>query len=98
MLLEKPFFVESVVLSDVHLKSDFLMQNNQVNIRPSSTNELPRVTVICLCYNHEKYVNEALESVFDQSYEDIQLIVVDDASADGSKEVISKVFSCCSIL
>ena len=50
----------------------------------------PLVSVICLCYNQVKYVLEALESVINQSYEDIELIIVDDASTDGSKEVINK--------
>jgi glycosyltransferase involved in cell wall biosynthesis len=46
------------------------------------------VTVICLCHNHARFVNEALESVVSQSYKNIQLLIVDDASTDGSKEVI----------
>ncbi|HEY5825319.1 MAG TPA: glycosyltransferase [Cyclobacteriaceae bacterium] len=50
----------------------------------------PLVTVICLCYNHEKFVGEALESVFNQTYPNIQLIVVDDASTDSSVDEIKK--------
>ena len=46
------------------------------------------VSVICLCYNHEKYVREALESVVSQSYKNIQLIAVDDASTDNSTSEI----------
>jgi glycosyltransferase involved in cell wall biosynthesis len=46
------------------------------------------VTVICLCHNHQAYVREALNSVLNQTYTEIQLIIVDDASLDGSKEVI----------
>ena len=48
----------------------------------------PLVTVICLCYNHERFVREAIESVWQQSYADIQLIIVDDASLDSSVSVI----------
>jgi len=50
----------------------------------------PLVTVICLCYNHEKYVEEAIQSVLDQSYENVELIVIDDASEDKSKAVIEE--------
>ena len=50
----------------------------------------PLVSVICLCYNHEKFVKEAIKSVLCQSYSNIQLIVVDDASTDGSKNVIAE--------
>lgn len=42
-----------------------------------------KVAVICLCYNHEKYVEEAMKSVLAQSYPS-ELIVIDDASADNS--------------
>lgn len=46
------------------------------------------VTVICSCFNHEKYVVESLKSVFNQNYKNIQLIVVDDFSLDNSVLVI----------
>ncbi|HSD06127.1 glycosyltransferase [Flavobacterium sp.] len=50
----------------------------------------PLVTIICLCYNHEMYVAESLNSVINQSYPAIELIIVDDCSSDDSKEVIRK--------
>ena len=53
----------------------------------------PLVSVICLCYNHELYVEKAIRSIQNQSYPHIQLIVVDDNSTDKSKAVISKALS-----
>lgn len=50
----------------------------------------PLVTVICTCYNHEKYILDALNSVITQEYKNVQLIIVDDYSTDNSKEVILK--------
>lgn len=50
----------------------------------------PLVTVICVSYNHKEYVREAIESVVNQTYQPVQLIVVDDASPDGSAEEIKK--------
>lgn len=50
----------------------------------------PLVTVICLCYNQKRFVREAVESVINQTYTPIQLIVVDDASTDGSPETINQ--------
>lgn len=54
-------------------------------------NPPPLVTVICLCYNHARFVREAIESVLNQTYSNIQIVVVDDASTDNSVEVIKKV-------
>lgn len=51
-------------------------------------NENPVVTIVCMCYNHEKYVIEALNSVLNQSYSTIQLIIADDCSDDNSVAVI----------
>jgi glycosyltransferase involved in cell wall biosynthesis len=51
------------------------------------------VSVICLCHNHKAFVEEALRSVLQQTYTNVQLIIVDDASTDGSQKVISKFVS-----
>ncbi|MEA5460623.1 glycosyltransferase [Arcicella sp. LKC2W] len=48
----------------------------------------PLVTVIALCYNHENYILESLQSVVNQGYGNIELIVVDDFSIDRSREII----------
>ena len=54
----------------------------------SHAHSLPLVSVICLCYNHETFVAEALRSVSQQTYDAVELIIVDDASTDRSVEVI----------
>jgi glycosyltransferase involved in cell wall biosynthesis len=46
--------------------------------------ENPLVTVIALCYNHERFVHEALQSIVNQTYSNIELIIVDDFSTDNS--------------
>lgn len=53
----------------------------------------PLVSVICLCFNHRHYVIEAMTSVLNQSCTDWELIVVDDASTDGSVDVIKEFLS-----
>ncbi len=52
--------------------------------------DLPLVSVICLCYRHEKFVEEALASVLGQTYPNIEMIIVDDHSPDKSAAVIKK--------
>ncbi len=51
-------------------------------------NESPLVSVICLCHNHADYVSASIQSVLDQTHKNVELIVVDDGSKDGSKEII----------
>ncbi|MGN6115045.1 MAG: glycosyltransferase family 2 protein, partial [Nitrobacter sp.] len=44
-------------------------------------------SVIIACYKHEAYIEECLESVYRQTFSDIELVVVDDHSPDGSHEI-----------
>lgn len=48
----------------------------------------PLVTIVTPCYNHEKYLDEYFEGLLSQSYENIELIIFDDGSSDGSWEKI----------
>ena len=49
------------------------------------------VSVIIPSYNHEKYVLEAVNSVLNQSYSEIELIVIDDGSKDQSVEYLKQI-------
>src|SRR5512138_3857716 len=48
------------------------------------------VSVSMLSYNHEKYLAEAIESVLNQTIEDLELIIVDDGSKDNSRQLIKE--------
>ena len=50
----------------------------------------PLVTVICLCYNHERFLKEALDSVINQTYPNLEIIVADDLSTDNSRILLEK--------
>lgn len=47
----------------------------------------PLVTIVIPVFNGEKYIREAIESAFDQTYENIEIIVVDDGSTDHTAEI-----------
>jgi glycosyltransferase involved in cell wall biosynthesis len=48
------------------------------------------VSVVIPMFNAEKYVGEAIESILAQTYKNIEIIVVDDGSTDGSKAIVDK--------
>jgi len=47
----------------------------------------PKVSIIMNCYNGEKYLREAIDSVYAQTYADWEIVFWDDASTDGSAEI-----------
>ncbi len=54
-------------------------------------NEKPAISVIMPVYNAEKYLKEAIASVLNQTFQDFELIIVDDASTDSSLEICRQV-------
>ena len=57
--------------------------------------ELPLVTVMIPCYNHEKFIKESIQSVIDQTYSRLELIVIDDGSKDNSIQRIEEMRLSC---
>lgn len=47
-----------------------------------------RVTIITVCYNRKNTIEKAIKSVLDQNYDNIEYIVIDGNSKDGTKEII----------
>ncbi len=51
---------------------------------------MPEVTVVIPSFNHEQFIASAISSALDQSYDDLEVIVLDDCSSDGSRLVIER--------
>ncbi|MDD1605895.1 MAG: glycosyltransferase, partial [Methylococcaceae bacterium] len=51
---------------------------------------MPKISVILTSFNHEKYIQEAIDSVLNQTFTDFELIIWDDASTDNSWDLINQ--------
>jgi len=51
---------------------------------------LPKVSVIIPNYNHSSFLKQRIESVLNQTFQDFELIILDDCSSDNSKEIIDE--------
>lgn len=58
-------------------------------------NNQPLVSIVIPCYNHEKFVQDCIQSVIEQTYENIELIIIDDGSKDNSVAKIQEMISAC---
>ncbi|NJD76624.1 MAG: glycosyltransferase [Candidatus Methanoperedens sp.] len=50
--------------------------------------KLPLVTVVIPSFNHEKFIGKAIESVLRQTYDRLEIIIIDDGSKDNSPDII----------
>jgi len=50
----------------------------------------PFISVVMPVYNGEKYLDEAIQSILTQTYEDFEFIIINDGSTDSSLEIIEK--------
>ena len=50
----------------------------------------PRISVLMPCFNHGAFIGEAIDSVLTQTFQDFEIIVVDDRSADRTPEILQR--------
>jgi len=51
----------------------------------------PKISVITPCFNQGKHVGEMLESLFRQTFQEFEVVIVNDGSTDGTKETLDKI-------
>ncbi|MFC2030392.1 glycosyltransferase family 2 protein [Chloroflexota bacterium] len=52
--------------------------------------ELPRITVVMPSYNQVQYLEEAIQSILEQDYANLEFMILDGGSTDGSREIIER--------
>lgn len=52
--------------------------------------EQPLVSIVTPCYNGENYIKKFIDSVLNQTYKNIELIIIDDGSTDNTKKIIEQ--------
>jgi len=52
-----------------------------------SSNE-PLISIVFTSYNHKEYLKQALDSLVNQTYSNVEIIIIDDCSTDGSQEIL----------
>ena len=50
----------------------------------------PRISIITVCFNSEKNLEQCIQSVVSQDYENLEYIVIDGGSTDGTLDIINK--------
>lgn len=64
---------------------------NMMNAVPNSIVERPLISVILPAYNAEKTITKALTSILRQSYQNLEILIYDDASSDTTKLIIQSI-------
>jgi glycosyltransferase involved in cell wall biosynthesis len=59
-----------------------------------SKSDLPLISVVLCTYNGERFLQKQLRSIEEQTYPNLEVIISDDASADGTKVILSKYEKC----
>lgn len=83
---------ECAVPSRIEDALDYIVKHRPVSL-PVITpvvSDRPKVSVILPVYGVEKYINQCLQSIRDQSLQDIEIITINDCSPDGSQSIIDR--------
>lgn len=49
---------------------------------------MPLISIIVPCYNSERYLKRCIDSLLEQTYQNFELLLINDGSTDGTEEII----------
>jgi glycosyltransferase involved in cell wall biosynthesis len=67
-----------------------ILSDNQMLSNAARMRDSIKVSVIVPNYNHEKYLRQRLDSIYNQTYKNIEVILMDDCSNDHSREILKE--------
>ena len=80
--------MNSKVLEELDKKSDVNLNCKEMNVsKLQDIENKTKVSVIVPVYNVEKYLNRCVDSIINQTYKNLEIILVDDGSTDNSAEI-----------
>jgi len=69
------------------------MPHGEVTSGKTGSETPPLISVVMTAYNHASYVEETIQSVWDQTYPNLEIVVVDDASTDRTYDILTRLQS-----
>ena len=81
------YYLNSGIIPAKKLNKDII---NIPNLELNILNKNPLVSIIITCYNAENTIEMAINSLLNQSYKNIEIIIVDDCSSDKSRNIINR--------
>ena len=63
---------------------------NNININEQSKDNKPTITIVTVVYNGEEVIEETIKSITEQTYKDIEYIIIDGASTDNTLKIVKK--------
>lgn len=86
-----PFIVKTNQQEDMkRLVKEEFSKNNLDVLNKDSQKITATISVVIPCYNSEKYISETVTSVLNQTYQDFEIIIVNDGSTDNSQSVVEQ--------
>ena len=68
-----------------------MVVNNIITSNTTKMKKLPLISILVPTYNCEQFIEEAINSILSQEYDNLEIIVVDDGSTDNTEEIVKRI-------